>query len=341
MSGTGVPTFPYYTPLTLVGLNQPAAFYCEWASRYVQTLIVWDNGTCINGCKVIHNDTQSWGTFGIESGTLCRLDLQQGEKITSLAMYPTVGNQNVARITFTTTLGQTFIHGTSNTGFGTTCPLGSGILSGLTGSGNAGEPLSNLGLFFLMPLASVAIALTYDSDPTSGNANTGITSTILSQAKRTNPGANPTTYDFQGTATRMNSSEYTVAVAEHYGVSTTVTGPSFSIRPGSTSTWQKTAITTMAPSNSTEVELSWDSPGNLPPGMSIACTSNCSQGILNLTFTCTVSLTFEDSTIDSVAFSSSGVAEITCYGNVTTSVRPVRPRIQVGACAEWVYPTRK
>ena len=310
---------PQFTPTFRVGSNTPDTYiYLQWVD-VVTSIIVWDNGSRITGVQLLCTRNNSPPLLGDKTGTLCRLDLQQAELIQTLTMWPTSDGSALAKIVITTNLGQTFAHGTQGSNSeAQLCQVGSGIMCGMNGSANSGV-LASLGFKFFLPIKSIQIAdLAYPNDPS--GLSDGISIISLSHATYSNPGADPIQFSFKDTVTKTNTTEYSVALADTYGVSATVKGEFLGISLGATPSWEKTTEKTTTSTTSTDIALQWGLTGDLASGKSVSCTATCAQAAINVDFTCSILVTFVDPTIPVMLWWSNGVAKNVLYTNVTAGI---------------------
>ena len=313
-----MPPPPQLLDTPVVGGSTPGGFGEYAESQNARTVIVWDDGSKIIGVQLILANGAMWPA-GAQTGTLSRLDLQSAEIVTTLTMWPTPDGTGLGRIKISTNMGQIFDHGTSgNNTSSVICPVGSGIIVGFEGC-LSNSILISLGFVFLNPLKSVLIdQVVYTTDPSS--LTTGISPISLSHAIFSNKGKDPIDFTFQNSVTKTNSSTYEVAVAEQYGVSATVSAEFLGITVGASPSWSKTTTKTQSTTTSTDIAVQWSLTGTVAPGKPISCTASCAQGIINLDFTCNITLTFVDTTIPAVTISSTGVAKNVLYTNVTADV---------------------
>ena len=273
-------------------------------------------------------------TAGWQEGSLSRLDLQPAELVTSLTMWETSdpggGSSGLGRIRITTNMGQIFDHGSSDIEVkAVQCSPESGIIIGFGGATTKPQPapselLVSLQYRFLARLKSVSVdEVDYQNDPF--QTATGISPISLSHATFANSGATPIDYEFSDSITRSNTSEYSVATAEKYGVSATVSAEFFGISAGASPTWEKSTEKTQTTTTSLDITLQWTVKGSVPPNGSVSCTATCSQGIINVDFTCRITLVFQDTTIPSVTITSQGFAKDVCYRTVSAGVDPATP----------------
>lgn len=316
-----------FTPSTIVGQNAGNRNKQNFNAN-VQSIRVWSANGIICGIQLSYNEGFDV-KIGIYLGSDKTLSLDMGERIASLTMWPTTDAKNVAAIRITTSKDQVFQHGDdpSPITLAFVCPVGSGIMTGVEVCYTTAVTitvLTGIGFYFFQPIQSMAVTnLKYINPPAVGSTD-GVNLISLSQGTFTNNTSSEIDYVFQDSVTKTTSQTYETAATQQWGVDVTVEAGFLDFAKVSTTvSWSMTTEKRMSSTTELAIALQWSIQGKLPgkpasgPASTVNCKASCWQGIISVDYTADVTITFQDSSIVPVTYTSAGTANNVLYGFVT------------------------